>query len=273
MKHATAATAFSLLALFILAAAPAAAQDDGEDKDRRRIVIEKVGRGDCLSAIRLGEGGPELLSLGSHAFLGVELTGLTPELRRHFGVPGDAGVLIGSVEEDSPAAAAGLRVGDVLTRFDGEDVTSAGRLSRLVREREKDDQVRIEYVRDGKAATATATLGERPRCGFDVGGLVDLESFPLIELEKLPKLLDLDELPAFEGLRFLEFEGDDWRKSMESLRESFESEDWQRQMERLREIDLDGIEERLREAMERLHELEDEIRSTREEVENDDPNV
>lgn len=271
MKHLTAPTAFSLLALFLLAAAPAVAQDDAEGQDRRRLVVERLGRGDCLSAIHLGEGGPALLSLGTHAYLGVELTALTPELRRHFGAPDDAGVLIGRVDDGSPAAAAGLQVGDVVTRFDGEDVSSGGRLGQLVRQRDKDDQVTLEFFRDGKPATTTATLGERRRCGFDVSGLVDLENLPRIDLEKLPRVFDFDRL---EGMHFLKkAEGEDWGEAKERLRDAFESQDWERQLQRLQEIDVDGIEERLREALERLHELEEEIRSTREKVEDDDPSL
>src|SRR5262245_15606747 len=51
---------------------------------------------------------------GKHAggFLGVQLIGITPELRQHYGVPKDAGVLVGAVEADSPAAKAGIQVGD-----------------------------------------------------------------------------------------------------------------------------------------------------------------
>lgn len=280
MKRITASTASSLLAFFLLAAGPAVAQDskvkdskvrdskvrDSKDKERHRLVIENREGDDCLRAIRLGEDGPELLSLGSHAYLGVELTGLTPELRRHFGVPDDAGVLVGRVDEDSPAAAAGLQVGDILTRFDDEDVTSAGRLGRLVRARDKDDQVTLEYFRDGRAATTTVTLGERRRCGFDVSGLVDLEELPRIDFKKLP-LIELEEFPALEGLRVLELGGGDWEESAKRLRDAFESQDWEGQLKRLQEIDVDGIELRLREAMERLRELEDEIRSTREKVE------
>src|SRR5580765_8248340 len=39
--------------------------------------------------------------------LGISLVDITPELRSHFGAPKDAGVLVGSVEKDSPAARAG----------------------------------------------------------------------------------------------------------------------------------------------------------------------
>lgn len=266
MTRLTTPIACCLLALF---AAPAFAQD-AEKEDRRRLAIERIRLGDCVNAVRFGEDGPEVMSLGSHAYLGVELTALTPELRRHFGVPGDAGVMIGRVDDGSPAAAAGLRVGDIVTRFDGEDVTSAGRLGRLVRAREKDDAVTLEYWRDGQAATATATLGERARCGFDVGALIDLENGPLLKLDELPRMLELGALPEIEDLpafeHVFEFDRQGMDKAMERMREAFESQDWESHLKRLEAIDVDAIEERLRAAMERLRELEDEIESTRERI-------
>ena len=93
--------------------------------------------------------------LGSYGYLGVETTSLTPELREHFGVPSELGVMIGRVEEGSPAEAAGLKVGDVVTRVGDGDVTSGGRLRRLVRGYEKDEEAVVEYWRGGKVATTT----------------------------------------------------------------------------------------------------------------------
>jgi membrane-associated protease RseP (regulator of RpoE activity) len=57
--------------------------------------------------------------------LGVMVMGLTPELRRFFGVPNDRGVLIARVEPGSPAARAGLQVGDVLVRVGRQPARSA----------------------------------------------------------------------------------------------------------------------------------------------------
>jgi predicted metalloprotease with PDZ domain len=48
---------------------------------------------------------------------GVELAELTPELRIHFGAPGEAGMLVSRVRRDGLAEAAGVRVGDVLVRL------------------------------------------------------------------------------------------------------------------------------------------------------------
>lgn len=280
MKNTAKLTLFVLVAL----AGTAAALADDQD-EKARVLIERLEHGKCPQVVRLGAGGPEILSLGSFGYLGVETTELTPELRRHFGVPEDAGVLLGHVEEGSPAAAAGLEVGDVLTRVDDDDVTSGGRLQRLVRRYDKGDQVTLEYWREGKVATTTAVVGERERCGLDVGQIfdlrnlpglrlkdlphVDLEDLPRVDLEDLPHV-DLEDLPAFERLlEVRELDGASLEQAAESLQKALESQDWQGYVERLRDVDLSHIEFRLQEALERLHELEEEIRTEKQRIRSD----
>ena len=102
---------------------------------------------------------------GSHGarrgYLGVELIEMTPDLRAHYGVPRDAGVLVGSVETDSPAAKAGIEVGDIITRGDGERVQSVSDLTRMVRSKKAGDSVKIEVSRNRASKTLTATVAER----------------------------------------------------------------------------------------------------------------
>ena len=93
-------------------------------------------------------------------FLGVELRSLTDELRVHFGVPEDTGVLIASVTEEGPADRAGVRAGDILTGIDGEAVESFGDVRREVLHR-GGDSVEIELYRDGRARRLEVTIGER----------------------------------------------------------------------------------------------------------------
>jgi serine protease Do len=114
---------------------------------------------------------------GKRAFLGVSLMSLTPQLREHFGAAKDTGVLVESVEENSPAAKAGLRVGDVITAVDGKDVESGWELRRTLKDKKEGDAVRVEYLRNGARNTAVATLVERemPRVLFgDLGELGEL---------------------------------------------------------------------------------------------------
>jgi S1-C subfamily serine protease len=79
---------------------------------------------------------------------------------------GDArGASVRSVEEESPAAKAGLKEGDVIVRFDGESVRSATQLRRLVAETPAGRAVPIEVTRGGATQKLTATLAERSQ-GF-----------------------------------------------------------------------------------------------------------
>ena len=86
---------------------------------------------------------------------------LTPELRVHYGAPRDAGVLIGEVEAESPAARAGLQVGDIVTAADGEKIDSPSDLSRAMRRKKAGDKVSIDVLRDKAVKHLEATVGER----------------------------------------------------------------------------------------------------------------
>jgi hypothetical protein len=130
---------------------------DGEVGERVRRRMHRVMK-------RLGDSGARLHGRhGGGAFLGVQLSELTPELRTHFGVPDDAGVMVGKVVDDSPALRAGLEVGDIVTAVGGEPVASASALSRAIRGHEDGDTVVLEVWRDGRVQKIDATLEERER--------------------------------------------------------------------------------------------------------------
>ncbi|HSN25412.1 MAG TPA: PDZ domain-containing protein [Kofleriaceae bacterium] len=57
--------------------------------------------------------------------LGLMLEGLTPQLRSYFGAPNDSGLLVAQVAPNSPAARAGVQVGDVITQVNRQTVQSA----------------------------------------------------------------------------------------------------------------------------------------------------
>lgn len=179
-------------------------------------------------------------------YLGVEATPLTPELRRHFGVDEDRGVLLGRVVEDSPAQRAGLRVGDVVTAVDGVAVARQHELGREIRRHDDGASVAIDYVRDGRPARTHATLEQREvrhalGTDFDFDYDYDLD----IDLD-LPELQRLGE--RLQGLE-IEIDPAALEAIGERLEELMESEEWQLQMKALEDIDLHELEERL----EQLH--------------------
>ena len=88
--------------------------------------------------------------------LGVAVEELTPQLATYFGAKD--GVLVASVSEDSPAARAGIKAGDVITTINNEPVRSRDELLRLLRDVKDGGDVTIGMTRDKKASTVTATL-------------------------------------------------------------------------------------------------------------------
>jgi len=95
------------------------------------------------------------------ARLGVGIEELTPQLAEYFGTKD--GVLVTSVEPDTPAAKAGLKAGDVITSVNGKAVSDGGELIEAVQSADDGAEVTVGYVRDKKAATAKATLEPRER--------------------------------------------------------------------------------------------------------------
>jgi hypothetical protein len=109
----------------------------------------------------------------SGGFIGVRPIEMTPELRQHFGAPKDAGILVGSVEPDGPAAKAGLEVGDIVTRVDGDRIDSVLELVRTVRHKKDGEKVTVDLLRDRAAKSLTIVVVERREKEIRVGTLDD----------------------------------------------------------------------------------------------------
>jgi predicted metalloprotease with PDZ domain len=105
--------------------------------------------------------GSQLLAAEGAGWLGVTLKDVPAEKARDLKLPGEYGVLVESVDEDSAAAKAGLEKGDVIVEFAGERVRSAAQLRRLIRETPPGRTVSLQVIRDGQARTLTAKLQSR----------------------------------------------------------------------------------------------------------------
>jgi membrane-associated protease RseP (regulator of RpoE activity) len=149
------------------------ADADADDKKRvTRTVVIRDGKvitdtGDVvLDRMLLG---------GKRGYIGVSLVELTGALREHYGAPKDAGVLVGSVEDNSPAAKAGLKVGDIVISVDGNDIESQMDLRRAISDKKEGDSVRIDVLRGRSRQTVVATVAEREGARlFNLGELGDL---------------------------------------------------------------------------------------------------
>ncbi len=100
------------------------------------------------------ERGPRVM--GRQGRLGVMAQPLTGQLATYFGVKD--GVLIAMVSENSAAAKAGLKAGDVITAVDGKPVANVGDIAAALQGAAEGTTIRVEIARDRKTQTVSVTL-------------------------------------------------------------------------------------------------------------------
>ncbi len=86
----------------------------------------------------------------THSYIGVQAS------------PAPSGLYLEAVSVNGPAARAGLRAGDVVTKIDGTQASTVSQLIAVTLTKKAGDQVEVEYTRNGQPATATITLGADP---------------------------------------------------------------------------------------------------------------
>jgi len=103
----------------------------------------------------------QLLQHGSvqRGRLGVRAQDVSPELAESFGMAMSAGVLIAEVEKGGPADKCGIKAGDIVLQFEGNELTSAADLVRAILGKQPGDNVRLDVWRNGSTMEMTATLG------------------------------------------------------------------------------------------------------------------
>lgn len=97
----------------------------------------------------------------SRGWLGVGIQELTPEIARGMGVPMTRGVIISQVYENSPAEKAGMKIGDIVTKFNGADVAQPQQLVRYAGLTSPNTTVPVEVYRKDKTITLKITVVER----------------------------------------------------------------------------------------------------------------
>lgn len=96
----------------------------------------------------------------TRGYLGVVIQQLTPDLAESFDIDSGKGILVAQVSEDSPAAKAGLRQGDVIVEYRGEPVTDVGSFRNRVSLTAPGSTETITVLRDGKRKTLQVTIGK-----------------------------------------------------------------------------------------------------------------
>jgi S1-C subfamily serine protease len=104
----------------------------------------------------------------AHPYLGVQIANLTPDLAKQNNsdpnatvkLPEVNGVLVVGVVPNSPAATAGLRQGDVITQIDGQAITDAGQLQKLVENGGLGKTMRVTVKRGNAAQQISVRTAE-----------------------------------------------------------------------------------------------------------------
>ena len=114
----------------------------------------------------------ELVAKGrvDHAYLGIQMRTLTPALREEINAnsrQGDRlstneGVVILGISRNSPAAQAGLQLGDVIMAMNGESVTDATRVQQIVADTGVGDAIALTLNRQGQTVELSVRPGTYP---------------------------------------------------------------------------------------------------------------
>jgi serine protease Do len=105
---------------------------------------------------------PTLLNGGKivRGFLGIGIQELTSDLAEQFGANSVNGALVSDVSKGGPAEQAGLRAGDIITKFDGKNIQDTAHLKNMVAATKPGTRVTVDILRDGKPQSITATVAK-----------------------------------------------------------------------------------------------------------------
>jgi serine protease Do len=104
---------------------------------------------------------PRRTALERIGFLGVDISEVTRESASRLKLRDEHGALVTNVINESSAAKAGLQKDDVIVKWNGEAIESAGELWRHIRETPAGRTVRLGVIRNGSETEMSATLGDR----------------------------------------------------------------------------------------------------------------
>jgi S1-C subfamily serine protease len=122
-----------------------------------------VALGFAIPAATVVDVADQLLATGTarHAYIGIQPATLTPESARTLAVDRTTGVVVLQVTEASPAAEAGIRPGDIITGFNGQETATAEELIAALRKTKPGDRVQLTVLRGDDDRQFTVVVAER----------------------------------------------------------------------------------------------------------------
>lgn len=106
----------------------------------------------------------------ARGWLGVLIQEVNKDLAESFGLDRPYGALVAQVVQDSPAEKAGIKTGDVIIKYEGEEIDFSSELPHLVGRTKVGEKVKLTVVREGKEKVLNLTIGELPSDGTETVG-------------------------------------------------------------------------------------------------------
>ncbi len=151
-------------------------KDLPELKELRKLKELQKGDGPMAFTMPDGEGRNFIWKMGERRQIGISVYPLTKQLSENMGV--ESGVMINNVREDSPAAKAGLKAGDIIVEAGGKAVKNNMDLMRTINDKKEGD-IQLMIIRDKNRQTISVTPEAAKDSGFvfqtdgDEDGLVE----------------------------------------------------------------------------------------------------
>lgn len=179
-------------------------------------------------------------------YIGILISDISNQLRAFFGVKEDVGVLIGQVNEDTPAEKAGLKAGDVIISVDDNEVSTNLDVIKIINKKEVGDKVKVTVIRDKKQKSFMV----------DVAQLDDEQdnSFKYYAPKfdgKIPKM----KFKKYSNFSDYWSDSDDFKSCIKKFK--FEMQDLKNELKNLDKeqiIEIEKVLDELRENLKELHE-------------------
>ena len=129
---------------------------------------------------------------GTSAYLGVDISEVTPERVSALKLKEEQGVEVLLVDQDSPAGKAGLKEHDVILTLNGAEVESGAQLRRMIHETPPGRTVTLVISRDGQQQTVKALLADRRKAlAWKQDGKED-ENSSFVAIPPIPNFRDME---------------------------------------------------------------------------------
>jgi serine protease Do len=149
----------------------------GYETEKQWIELEAGKDKGVNILLKASDDGTQQVKKGKKAkgWLGVMIQEITPELKDRLDLKDEKGALVADITSDSPAQKAGIKLGDVIIFFNGNEIKEVADLPYMVANTPINKIVRVDVIRKGKKKSLRVKIEEMDLRKFK-GGLLGVEA-------------------------------------------------------------------------------------------------